>query len=267
MSTQQIRQLQINLGVPATGVMDAATSSAMTSAISRSLESHPNFNQFSSGNSAESISNAFLTGDWSGVRTATGKPFTDEQQGDAVAQAERALAPGFNETRAYDTSEAVDTIEGQQESLRNFLNNDADNFQTAKVNADQNAAESGILYSGARTQKERDLKKLYEDRQAQQMGMTGRNIASTAKNLQYRYGADGVATLPTALPGGNSYNASVAGGAVTPKTSIASIYDPSKYSFQGTAVNANRANVQTRAAGLLANRANKLTSTGYKTQY
>lgn len=266
----KVRELQMKLGVPATGIMDSATTTAMNSAVVSSLASNPQYQSFAGNNSPEALANAYNTGDWSGVTTLTGQPFTPEQQNEAYTAAEKALAPGFEAAKTYETSNAQDAIKAQTEDLGTFLKNDAESFKQDKISSDNSAAEQGILFSGARVQKERDLKKLYEDREAQKRGLTTRSIADTAKDFQYKYGNEGASQLSSFynnMPAGNRYNPNVAGGAVTPKQSISSVYDPSKFNFQGTTNVSNKAATQTRAAGLLANRANKLTGVGYKTQY
>ncbi len=217
------------------------------------------------------LASAYTTGDWSNADSVlSGKPFTDSQQGAAVAKSEAALAPGFNEKKAYDTSNTADTIEGQTVGLKNYLYNEGQSFKKDKISSDQSAADNGILYSGARVQKERDLKKLYEDRDAQEIGRVGRSVAGTAKDYQYNYGNENVPSISqyySNAPAGNTYNTNVATGGVTTKPSISSFYNPAQFNFQGRIPNSNNAAIQTRAAGLLKNTANKLTSTGYKTQY
>lgn len=275
MNSDQIKQLQQMLvqrgiNVPVTGILDQTTLSAMNSAVAKSLASHPNFAQFSGGNSPEALATAGLTGDYSGVNTLTGQPFTPAEQADAVSKSTAALQPGFDESKSYDTSNVADSIQEKNTSLKDYLYNEGQNFKQDKIASDQDAADKGVLFSGARVQKERDLKKLYEDRDSQNIASTNRNIASTTKDYQYKYGNSAVPALSNlynSTPAGNSYATNVAGGGVTPKAPVASTYNPAQYDFQGTAVNANKANVQTRAAGILQNRANKLTSTGYKTQY
>lgn len=271
----QIKQLQILLNqrgfnIPITGVLDTATTSAMNSAVAKSLSTNPQFTQISGGKTPEAVVSAYSSGDFGGLNTLTGQPFSPEDQATATSQAAAALAPGFNETKAYDTSNAEDSIQNATQGFNNYLNNEATDFKKDKNTADQDAATSGILYSGSRIQNQNNLRKLYSDREDQQRQSIASNINTTAKNYQYQYGNDAAPTLSSyynALSGGNDYNAGVAGGAVTPRATISGLYNPSQYNFQGTAVNAQNANVQTRAAGLLANKANKLTSLGYNNKY
>ncbi len=264
-----VRKLQMSLGVPVTGVMDAATTNAMTKAVATSLQSNPQYSQAIGPNSPEALATAYNTGNWSGIVSLSGKPFTDADQAEAVAQAETALAPAYEAEKAFDTANVASNLEGQRDQFDNFVEGEAKDFQETKKNLDQNAADQGVLFSGARTQKERDLKTLYEQRQEQQAGITGRNIANTARSFNYKYGNEGANKLSSMynLSGGNTYNPSVAIGGATPSTSIRNVYNPSQQSFQGTAVTSNKAAVQTRAANMLANRANKLTSTGYKNTF
>ncbi|MGH7250147.1 MAG: hypothetical protein ACREGC_04165, partial [Minisyncoccia bacterium] len=66
--------------------------------------------------------------------------------------------------------------------------------------------------------------------------------------------------------GGNKYNPNAVRNNVR-SSGLSNIYDPSKYNFQGTAVNTNKANATIRAANLLANKGNKLVATGYQNQF
>lgn len=264
MSPQAIQQLQTQLGLPATGVFDAATSAAMQNAITKSISSNPDVATYSAGNDPAAILNAYTTGDWSGVTSLTGKPFTDEQQQAAVESARTALAPAYQAQQANDTAQVEDTLRNTQEGLTDSQAADKTQFGQDKNALDQNAADQGVLFSGARTQKLNDLRNTYTDREAIARRNAAESAASIARNYQYSYGNDAAKSLSGmySLPGASGYNANVAGGKVTPSSSLSTVYDPSKYNFQGTAPVAQQTAVQTRAASLLANKANKLSLSG-----
>lgn len=266
MTQAQIQQLQTSLGLPATGIFDAATSAAYNSAVSKSLAAHPVASALTGGNTTDAILNAYMTGDWSGVTTLTGKPFTDEQQQAAVSQANQALAPAYQAQVEKDTADTAATLSSNQADLANYERDQATKFGQDKNTLDKNAADSGILFSGARVQKQNDLRTTYANADADARAKAAANAAGTTRGFQYQYGNDAAAAAPIAslyqAPGAPTYNPGVAGGKVTTSPRMASLYDPSKHSFQGTAPAAQSANVQTRAAQLLANKANKLSLSG-----
>jgi hypothetical protein len=99
------------------------------------------------------------------------------------------------------------------------------------------------------------------------MRNTGVNMANTARNFQYKYGNDATKGLSNYYNlGSNTFNANKASGGVG-SGGLSSVYDPSRFNFQGTENVARLANANTRAAGYLWNKGNKLLSTGYKNQY
>lgn len=264
MSPQQIQALQQQLGVPVTGVFDTATSTAYSNSVAKAIAADPNYTTYGSGQDPASILNAYQTGNWSGVTSLTGKPFTDDQQQAAVAQAQAALQPGFQAQQDKDTADVSDTLKKTQEGFSDTEAAAAKNFSADKVSADQNAADNGVLFSGSRIQKQNDLRNSYQAADATNRRNAAESLASTTRGYQYAYGGDATKNLSSlySLPGGNTYNASAAGGPVTRSSGLASAYDPSQYNFQGTQKVANTTNVQTRAATLLANKANKLSLSG-----
>lgn len=269
MNADTIKQLQTSLGLPATGIFDPATSAAMTSAIGKAVSTNPTVQQYAGNNTSDAIVNAYQSGDWSGVTSLSGKPFTPEQQQAAVAQSSAALAPAYQAQEANDQATTEDSLRTEQEKLASGEKADATTFKTDKNTLDQNAADQGVLFSGSRVQKQNDLRTAYQDRSAAARSAAAENIGSTLRGYQYDYGNNAASKLSDMyrLPGATSYNAGVAGGAVTPSKGLSSVYNPSAYNFQGTKPVAQTAAVQTRAAGLLANKANKLTLSGYNTQY
>lgn len=259
-----IQQLQQQLGVPVTGVYDAATSAAMDKSVTNALATNPDVTTYGGSNNPSDILQAYQTGDWSGVTSLTGKPFTDEQQQAAVAQANTALAPAYDAQVAKDTADVSSTLQKTGESLADSEAAAKTQFTTDKNTLDQNAADNGVLFAGARTQKENQLTNAYATNDAINRRNAGESIADTTRNFQYNYGNDAASKLSSlySLPNSPTYNANVAGGQVKPSGSLSAVYNPAAYNFQGTAPVAQTTNVQTRAANLLANNANKLSLSG-----
>jgi len=237
-----------------------------TKAVSAALAANPDIAQYGGVNSVESIVDAYTTNDWSGIVDVTGIPFTQEQQQAAVQKAERALAPAYQAQEAFDRSVVTDSLGAQTQDLQEFRGDEARAFEQEKNQADQSAADQGVLFAGSRFQKLNNMRDNYQRRDARAADTTRSNINTTARNYQYKYGDEGARGIRDMynMPGQNRFNANVAGGEVTPSNSISKAYDPNQYNFQGTAPVSQKAAVQTRAAGLLQNTANKLTSTGYK---
>ncbi len=268
MNPTAIKQLQMTLKLPQTGVMDDATVSAMSNAVKTSVASNPDIIKYGGVNTPDTILDAYMTNNWSNVIDITGKPFTKAQQQQAFAEADKALAPAYKAQVAFDNAGTEDTLKGYQEQFGQFQKSEAEDFGNAKDAQDQNAADQGILFTGSRAQKLRDLKNTYQDREAIARGATEQNIQSTARSNQYKYGDQAASGLKDfyALPGSSTFNPNVAGGKVNPG-GLSSAYNAGQYNFQGTAPVAQKAAINVRAAGLLSNRANKLTATGYKNQF
>ena len=268
MTPQAIQQLQQQLGIPVTGVLDAATTAAYNSAITKSLSTNPTVQQYSAGNDPASILNAYQTGDWSGVRSLTGVPFTPDQQQAAVQSAKAALAPGYDAQVAKDTADTSATLQKNQEGLSDYEKSQGRQFGLDKQSLDTTEANNGVLFSGSRVQKNNDLRTTYATADTIARRNAAESAAGTTRGFQYAYGTPAAENLSSLynLPGTNNYNANVAGrapGSVTPSSTLSAVYDPSKYNFQGTAPAAQNAAIQTRAASLLANKANKLSLSGY----
>lgn len=269
MNPQAIAKLQASLGLPPTGVFDSATMSAMASAVTKAVSTNKDIAKYAGTNSADAILSAYHSGDWSGITDLTGKPFTDAQQQAAVSQAEAALAPAYKAAEAYDRSVVEDTLGGEQDAFSQFQKDEAKDFGAAKDELDQAAADQGVLFSGSRVQKLRDLRTTAQEREALARGQSAARTRDAARSYQYNYGNEAANNLSSLyrLPTESTFNANVAGGKVTPGKSLASTYSPSEFDFQGIKPVAQKAAVQTRAAGLLANKANKLSLSGYAKQF
>ncbi len=268
MNPQAVRALQAQLGVPQTGTLDAGTVAAMNAAVGKAVASHPVASKYAGGSSPESIVSAYMTGDWSGVSDLTGRPFDRGQQEAAVAQAEKALAPAYRAMESYDRAGVEDDLRQEADSLGDFQRSEERGFRDDKNRLDQGAADNGVLFAGSRIQAQNDLRATYQDRDAIARRNAADRIASTARANQYAYGdaAAGKLSDRYRLPGQRSFDTSVAGGRVT-QGGPASAYDTGAYRFQGTKPVAQKAAVQQRAASLLANRANKLSLSGYGTKF
>lgn len=227
--------------------------------------SHPAF----SNNSADALAYASSTGDFSGLVDAQGQPFSAADEAAATEKANAALKPGFDAEKSNDTAGVQSTLEGDQRTYEKGLATDKENFQNDKDTLDKTAADNGVLFSGGRYQKQKKLQDLYTSNDAYNKANEASTIGNTARDYQYAYGGD-AAKSPTLSQyyqvGGNNYNANVARGGVS-SGGLSSIYNPGAYNYQGTKVNANKANAAVRAAGLLANKGNKLLSTGYNNQF
>jgi hypothetical protein len=268
MTPQQIQQLQAQLGVPATGVLDAATTAAYTKAVGSAVSSNPQVQQYAGSNNADSILNAYESGDWSGVTSLTGQPFTQAQQQSAVQASTNALAPGYNAQSANDLASTTLDLQKNQQGLADTETAASRQFAQDKNTADTNSAANGVLFSGSRVQANNDLRNSYNT--ADQIAR--RNAANTASSdtqtYAAAYGTPAAESLSSlySLPGASTYNANTAArqpGSVTPSSTLTAAYNPSTYNYQGTAPVAQTTAVQTRAAGLLANQANKLSLNGY----
>lgn len=264
MTPETIKQLQASLGIPTTGVFDAATSGAFASAIQRAASANPDIQEYAGANDVAAIVNAFQTGDWSSVTSLTGKPFTDQQQQAAVSAASQALGPAYEAEKSNDTAAVQDTLEKNAQDLSTFERDQAAQFGKDKNALDQNAADQGVLFSGSRLQKQNDLRTTYANADADKRRAATQAATTAARGYQYAYGNDATKGLSSyyTLPGATSYDAGVAGGKVKPSGTLSAVYDPNKYNFQGTKPVAQSAAVQTRAATLLSNRANKLSLSG-----
>lgn len=274
MTPQQIKDLQTNLnlkgaGLKVDGILGPKTTEAMNKAIAASLAGNPMLSGLTAQNSPEAIVNAYNTGNWGGVLDVTGAPFSEEEQRLAVEKANAALAPGFEAQQRYDEQNLARSLEDKTRAFGEYVDKSATDFEADKEALDLDAANKGVLFSGSRIQKEKNLKNLYETDQASKRANVGSDISKLTGDYQYKYGDESV-QKPTLSQyyqlGGNTYNPKVARGGVTP-SGLSTIYSGAGKNFQGTEVNKNKAAVQTRAASLLANKANKIVPYGYQNQF
>ena len=117
------------------------------------VTSHPEV----AGNSADALSYAASSGDFSNLLDSSGKPFSTATQAAAVDTANQAISPYYQAEQAYDTSTTANKLANDKQDYQDFLNTQATNFQTDKGNLDQSAANQGVLFSGGRLQQQQKL--------------------------------------------------------------------------------------------------------------
>lgn len=226
------------------------------------VAAHPTF----AGNSVDAINYATSTGDFSGLMNSQGKPFSAADQQAAVAQATTDLSPYYQAEQAKETADAQAALQAQQAQRTKFLGDQAAQFQVDKLAQDQTAANNGVLFSGGRLQKLQQLGSAYQRADDANKSSIGNAIASTGRDFAYKYGDSAANGLSSYFNiGSNSYNPYVAQGGAT-SGGLSSIYNANQ-GFQGTEINAAKAAAQKRAAGLLANKGNKLVGSGYNNQF
>lgn len=228
------------------------------------IDAHP---KNPGGSSASDLANAYATGDWSNIKDSNGQPFSTDVQTKATNDAIAAYAPAFQADLAKSTTDTQNSLAGKQAEYQNFLNTSAQNFQQDKSTLDQNAANQGVLFSGARVQKEQNLKNTYLNDQAYKQGIMSRDISNTANDFQYKYGNNAANGLSQYYNlGSNSYNPNVATGGAT-SNGLSAVYNPNNYNYQGTQNTANGSQIQQRAAGYLWNQGNKILPTSVNNKY
>ena len=220
----------------------------------------------SGGSSVEEIANALASGDWSGILDWNGQPFSPEAQQEALSKANEDNKLYYEALQAKDTADAESKLAQETADYQNYLINSGQSFESDKTKIDQQAADRGVLFSGGRVQREKNMKRAYEQDQAYQKNKVSSNIAGTAGDFQYKYGNKAAEGLGDYYKlGQNTYNPNVARGGVK-SSGLSSVYNPGSQNFQGT-INTERSSASdVRAARYLKNKGNKLLQTGYKNQ-
>lgn len=196
-----------------------------------------------------------------------GMPFSEADRQAAFDESMAALNPYYKAQAAKDTADTESTLGSELRNYEDFLRTSGQDFQKDKTNLDQNAADQGVLFSGSRVQKERNLAKDYEAKQAKELADTATNIGNIARDYQYNYGNKPTSKLLNYFKlGQNTYNPKVSTGGVKSGV-LSTVYDTGNYNFQGTKKNEQKAEAEKRAAGLLWNKANKIVPYGYQNQY
>ena len=219
------------------------------------------------GSSVEEIINALSTGDLSGIVDWQGKPFSVEDQQAALAKGTEDNRLFYEAQQQKEKADVEANLAQKQADYQDYLINSGQAFEADKTALDQQSANAGILFSGARAQKEKNLERAYMQDQASKLGTVARNIGRDATDFQYKYGNDAASGLNQYYGlGGNTFNSKVARGGVG-ASAISNVYNPANYNFQGTRNTERKANANTRAAGYLWNKGNKLLASGYNNQY
>ena len=218
------------------------------------------------GNTSEALQYAASTGDLSGLVNEYGQPFSLQEQQDALAQGMEDNRLYYEAQQAKDKADAENTLAQKQADYQDYLLSSGEKFAADKTTLDQNAADTGMLFSTSRNQKEQKLQQSYQRDQASKLATLGRDVANTSNDYQYQYGnnaANGLSQYYNAPS--NSYNAGVANGGVT-SSGLTSIYSPSNNYGAGTVMGERSTLAKKYAANKLANKGNKLLSTGYNNQ-
>lgn len=204
-------------------------------------------------------------GDATQMTDQYGQPFSQADQTQAMNDAGLALDPYYAAATQKDTADTESRLASDTQAYNDYTKTAATNFQADKTAQDQTAATNGVLFSGGRVQKLNNLKNTYDVEGASKLAALTNKIGQTANDYQYAYGNENAGKLSRYYTAGsNTYNPNVATGGVV-SSGLSSIYNPSAFNFQGTNINAAKAAKQARAAGLLWNKANKLT--GANTTY
>lgn len=218
------------------------------------------------GSSVDEIINALETGDLSGIYDWNGMPFSAEDQQEALSKAYEDNRLYYEAMQAKETADAEAKMARDQADYQNYLLTSGQNFEAEKSKADQSAANQGILFSGSRLQKEKNLARDYEQEQAYNRNKVADSLSSTARDFQYKYGNEAANSLNKYYNlGGNTFNPHVATGGVK-SSGLSSVYSPSTYNFQGTTNTERASQANIRAANYLKNKGNKLLQTGYTNQ-
>ena len=269
-TTAAMAQFNQDGGQPKTNVSetDEKTQKDVDDEYKAAVGSNPVITELAKGGSTiDEIINGLQTGDISGLTTMTGQPFSAQDQQDALARGMDDNKLYYEAQQKNDAVATENALAQKQGDYQDWLILQGDKFQADKTTLDQNAADTGMLFSSGRSQKEQKLQNSYGQAQSSKLATLGRDVGTTANDFQYKYGNNAASGLSQYYnAGGNTYNANVATGGVG-SSGLSSIYNPSNSNYQGTANTERSAAAQKRAAGYLWNKGNKLMSTGYNNQY
>jgi len=219
------------------------------------------------GNTAADLAYAAETGDYSGLVNQFGQPFSLEDQQKALADATEDNRLYYEALQSKETADAEGALAQQKADYQDYLLTSGQQFEADKAQSDQTAKDRGVLFSGGRVQKERNLERAYRQDEASTLASTARGIGDTARDFQYKYGNEEANKLRSNYNlGGNTFNASTARGGVG-SSGLSSIYNPSQYNYQGTRKVERKTAANKRAAGYLWNKGNKLLASGYSNKY
>ena len=218
------------------------------------------------GSSLDEIVVALETGDLSTIVDWNGQPFDAQTQQEALSRANEDNKLYYEALQAKETADTEASLAQDQADYQDYLLNSGQQFEADKSKADTSAANRGVLFSGGRVQKEKNMKRAYEQDQSYNRNKLSNSISKTASDYQYKYGNEAANGLNKYYNlGGNTFNPNVARGGVG-SSGISNVYNPGQYNYQGTRNTERSANANTRAANYMKNRGNKLLSTGYNNQ-
>lgn len=244
------------------GILGPKTLAAATKYMTPGLQNNPITAQHLAQNSADSLTYAASSGDYSGLKNSQGQPFSLADQQKAQKQAETDLQGFQNAQTQYDTANAEDLLAQKKQDYNDKLSKNQTDFQTQLDNTNQNAQDNGVLLSGGAYQKRMNLKNTFDQNQVSALATAGRDIGNTARDYEYKYGTGNANNLSQYYKlGSNSYNPNVATGGAT-SNGLSRIYNTGQGDYQGTQLNTNKAAVQQRAAGFLWNKGNKIVGGG-----
>lgn len=191
-----------------------------------------------------------------------GQPFSVDDQQSALKKANEDNRLYYEALQTKETADAESKMAQDKADYQDFLISSGQNFEANKAKSDQSAANRGVLFSGSRVQKEKNLARGYEQEQNYQKNKIGSSIASEAGDFQYKYGNEAAKGLNKYYNlGGNTFNPNVARGGVG-SSGLSNVYKTGDYNFQGTRNTERSATADTRAASYLWNKGNKLLSSG-----
>ena len=219
------------------------------------------------GSSIEDIVWAVENNDFSGILDFNGQPFSPEAQQEAMTQGMEDNRLYYEALQAKETADAESSLAQDAADYQDYLINAGQSFEADKSRSDQQSANQGVLFSGSRVQKEKNMQRAYEQDQATTQRNMASNISNTARDFQYKYGTEAAGGLSQYYNlGGNTFNPNVARGGVG-SSGISNVYNPgNNYNYQGTRNTERSSNTKTRAADYLKNKGNKLLSSGYNNQ-
>lgn len=273
MTTQEVKQLQdylvqqgymtqeeANTGPGVFGPRTTAAYNKYLQAVSTQLSSNEKTaSLISGGTTAEDILNAYTTGDWSSVKSASGQPFSEAEQQEAVDKATKALEPYYTSVSESEKADTESQLKKQQLDYQKELADKAVSFGEEKGNLETQMSDQGVLFSGANLQKQKALRDKYQSDADYLKSQAELNIGDIARNYQTKEGSEAAGNLSQYynLPT-QQYGSKVTSGETTP------VYNPTAYNLGiGTNKTSKLSDIYSRATNLLKNKTNKLTIGGY----
>ena len=249
-------------------VAPTAPETPESSAYNDAIANDPKIKELiNAGNTLEDIIAALESGDLSSLLKSDGQPFSAEDQHAAQVAAQEDNRAYYEALQAKETADAESLLAQDQSDYQNYLINSGQSFEADKTSLDQQASDRGVLFSGSRVQKQKNLQRAYEQDQAYTRDKVSRSMNKTGKDFAYQYGNDTASGLSQYYNlGGNTFNPNVARGGVS-SSGLSNAYNSGGYNYTGRRVGERSANTQQRAAGRLWNQGNKLLATGYQNQY